>query len=92
MNFNDLFNPAEFSARHISFADQPALLAALGEQDMPAFIDGTVPQSIRMPSELDLPDALSEADALAKLKGMAAKTESTKAISAWAITPRACPM
>ena len=78
MNFNDLFNPAEFSARHISFADQPALLAALGEQDMPAFIDGTVPQSIRMPSELDLPDALSEADALAKLKGMAAKNRINK--------------
>ena len=78
MNFNDLFNPAEFSARHISFADQPALLAALGEQDMPAFIERTVPQSIRMPSELDLPDALSEADALAKLKGMAAKNRINK--------------
>ena len=78
MNFNDLFNPAEFSARHISFADQPALLAALGEKNMADFIGNTVPQSIRMPSELDLPDALSEAGALAKLKGMAAKNQINK--------------
>lgn len=78
MNFNDLFNPAEFSARHISFSDQPELLAAMGERDMQSFIDATVPQGIRMPSELDLPDALSEADALAKLKAIAAKNKINK--------------
>lgn len=36
---------------------------------MDSFIGNTVPQSVRMPNELDLPDALTEADALAKLKG-----------------------
>ncbi len=78
MNFNDLFNPAEFSARHISFNDQPALLEALGEKSMADFVGNTVPQSIRMPSELALPDALSEADALAKLKAVAAKNRINK--------------
>ncbi|WP_416191234.1 aminomethyl-transferring glycine dehydrogenase [Neisseria sp. CCUG12390] len=78
MNFNDLFDPNEFAPRHISFADEAALLAALGEKSMADFVDNTVPESIRMPSELDLPDALTEADALAKLKGIAAKNRVNK--------------
>ncbi|MCS4533286.1 aminomethyl-transferring glycine dehydrogenase [Neisseria montereyensis] len=78
MNFNDLFNQNEFAARHISFQDEAALLGALGEKDMAGFIDHTVPQSIRMPSELNLPEALTEADALAKLKGMAVKNKVNK--------------
>lgn len=40
---------------------------------MDDFVGNTLPQSIRMPSELDLPEALTEADALAKLKGIASK-------------------
>lgn len=78
MTFNDLFHHHEFASRHISFADESALLAALGERDMDGFIDNTVPQSVRMPSELDLPEALSEADALAKLKAVAAKNQVNK--------------
>lgn len=78
MNFQDLFHPNEFAARHISFGDQAALLAALGESDMDSFIANTVPQSIRMPNELDLPEALSEADALAKIKAIAAKNTVNK--------------
>ncbi|WP_107879514.1 aminomethyl-transferring glycine dehydrogenase [Neisseria animaloris] len=78
MNFNDLFNRNEFASRHISFKDEAALLKALGESSMAGFIDNTVPQSIRMPSELNLPEALSEADALAKLKGVAAKNKVNK--------------
>lgn len=73
MEFNDLFNHREFAARHISFADEAALLQAVGEKDMASFIANTVPQSIVMPGSLNLPDGLSEADALAKLKTMAAK-------------------
>lgn len=78
MNFNDLFNQNEFASRHISFKDEAALLKALGESSMAGFIDNTVPQSIRMPSELNLPEALSEADALTKLKGVAAKNKVNK--------------
>ena len=78
MKLNELFNSDEFAERHISFGDEAALLAALGEKDMAGFIDNTVPQSIRMPSELDLPEALSEADALAKIKAVAAKNKVNK--------------
>ena len=46
-------------------------MEALGEKSMDDFVGNTVPQSIRMPSELDLPAALTEADALAKLKAIA---------------------
>ena len=78
MNFQELFNAGEFAARHLSFQDEAALLAALGEKDMASFIDNTVPQSIRMPGELDLPAAVSEADALAALKAVAAKNRVNK--------------
>lgn len=74
MKLSELFNPNEFAARHLSFGDEAALLEALGEKSMDDFVGNTVPQSIRMPSELDLPGALTEADALAKLKGIASKT------------------
>lgn len=73
MKLSELFNPNEFAARHLSFGDEAALLEALGEKSMDDFVGNTVPQSIRMPSELDLPEALTEADALAKLKGIASK-------------------
>ncbi|HFB4930481.1 TPA: aminomethyl-transferring glycine dehydrogenase [Neisseria gonorrhoeae] len=73
MKLSELFNPNEFAARHLSFGDEAALLAAVGEKSMDDFVGNTLPQSIRMPSELDLPEALTEADALAKLKGIASK-------------------
>lgn len=78
MKLSQLFNHDEFAARHLSFGDEAALLAALGEKDMDSFIGNTVPESIRMPSELDLPEALTEADALAKLKTIAAKNTVAK--------------
>lgn len=78
MNFNDLFDNNEFAARHISFGDEAALLSALGEKDMASFIDNTVPESIRMPAALDLPEAQTEADALAALKNIAAKNKVNK--------------
>ncbi|STZ76831.1 aminomethyl-transferring glycine dehydrogenase [Bergeriella denitrificans] len=73
MKLHDLFNPDEFAKRHISFGDEAALLKALGEKSMAGFISKTVPKSIRMPGELDLPKAVNEAESLAKLKSMAAQ-------------------
>lgn len=73
MNFHELFNSAEFAARHISFKDEAALLAALGEKDFDSFISNTVPESIRMPGELNLPAGITEAEALAKIKAIADK-------------------
>ena len=55
MKLSELFNPNEFAARHLSFGDEA--LEALGEKSMDDFVGNTVPQSIRMPSELDLPEA-----------------------------------
>jgi len=84
MKLSELFNPNEFAARHLSFGDEAALLEALGEKSMDDFVGNTVPQSIRMPSELDLPEALTEADALAKLKAIAAKNVINKSyIGLW---------
>ncbi|QEY24212.1 aminomethyl-transferring glycine dehydrogenase [Neisseria animalis] len=73
MKLHDLLDSNSFAPRHISFGDEAALLKALGEKNMEEFISNTVPQSIRMPSELDLPKALSETEALAKLKETASK-------------------
>ncbi|WP_165089636.1 aminomethyl-transferring glycine dehydrogenase [Neisseria yangbaofengii] len=78
MKLNELFDKNEFSARHIGFRGQEALLAALGEKSMADFVNHTVPQSVRMPSELDLPEALTEAEALAKIKSIAAKNKINK--------------
>lgn len=75
MNFNQLFNHSEFIARHIGFdaADREAMLRTVGADNMAAFVDSVVPDSVRMPAALDLPESVSEADALAKLKAIAAK-------------------
>ena len=78
MKFNELFHHNDFIGRHLSLSDRAALLAALGEKDMDSFVGHTVPQSVRMPGPLQLPEALSEADALAKLKGIAAKNRINK--------------
>ncbi len=66
-----------FVGRHIgpSAADQATMLAALGYPTRQALIDAIVPRAIRRPSDGDgamaLPDAVSEAEALEKLKTLA---------------------
>ncbi len=64
-----------FVARHIgtSPADQAAMLAALGHPSRAALIDAIVPATIRRGSPLALPAAMTETEALAKLKSIAAK-------------------
>ena len=78
MKFNELFHHNDFIGRHLSLSDRASLLAALGEKDVSSFVEHTVPQSVRMPGSLQLPEALSEADALTKLKGIAAKNRINK--------------
>lgn len=74
-NLNNLFNHDEFIARHIGVnqAEQQALLKAVGVNNMQDFINQTVPQSVRMPQPLNLPESLPEHEALAKLRGLADK-------------------
>jgi len=58
-----------FSARHIGPGKQDlrAMLATLGLPSVETLIAHTVPKSIRLGRALDLPEPLSEADALAEL-------------------------
>ena len=71
--FQGLFNEAEFVYRHLGSNDakQADLLSAVGYQDMASFINDTVPEPVRLHKELDLPVAMSEHAALAKLRTMA---------------------
>ncbi len=73
MSFNDLFNANEFIGRHIgSNANQKeAMLAKVGATDMTNFIEQTVPESVRMSGHLNLPNSMTEANALAKLRSLA---------------------
>ncbi|MBH0064326.1 aminomethyl-transferring glycine dehydrogenase [Psychrobacter sp. SZ93C1] len=71
--FQGLFNEAEFVYRHLGSNEtkQADLLSAVGYQDMASFINDTVPEPVRLHKELDLPVAMSEHAALAKLRTMA---------------------
>ena len=71
--FSSLFNEAEFIYRHLGSdaSEQAELLKAVGYDDMDSFIDDTVPAPVRMNKDLDLPAAMSEHAALAKLRAMA---------------------
>ena len=71
--FQGLFNEAEFVYRHLGSNDtkQAKLLSAVGYNDMESFINDTVPEPVRLHKALDLPVAMSEHAALAKLRTMA---------------------
>ncbi|WP_186474226.1 aminomethyl-transferring glycine dehydrogenase [Psychrobacter sp. KCTC 72983] len=71
--FQGLFNEAEFVYRHLGSDEtkQADLLSAVGYKDMQSFINDTVPEPVRLHKELDLPVAMSEHAALAKLRTMA---------------------
>ena len=64
-----------FARRHIGSgaADRQAMLEALGKPSLDALIDAVVPPAIRLKKPLDLPAALSEAEALSELKKIASK-------------------
>ncbi|MFC3607665.1 aminomethyl-transferring glycine dehydrogenase [Stutzerimonas tarimensis] len=66
-----------FLPRHLGpdATEQQALLAALGLASRDQLIEQTVPPAIRMQGELVLPAALSEGEALAKLRGHAQRNE-----------------
>src|SRR5262249_43446832 len=64
---------AGFEQRHIGLAsdDIEAMLHAVGVESMEALIDQTVPASIRRAAPLALEPALSEVEALARLRARA---------------------
>ena len=62
---------AAFSTRHIgpSDADRKAMLKTLGITSVETIISQTVPASIRLGRNLNIPEALGEVDALNELRG-----------------------
>jgi len=64
-----------FARRHIGSgaSDRQAMLEALGRPTLDSLIDAVVPSGIRLQKPLDLPAALSEAEALSELKKIASK-------------------
>src|SRR5438552_10202016 len=87
MNMNDraevlsaLEDHDAFLGRHIGTTDddQAAMLRVLGFDSRSALIDAVVPPAIREPAPLALPAPVSEAEALARLKSIAAKNRAAK--------------
>ena len=87
MNMNDraevlsaLEGHDAFLGRHIGTTDddQAAMLRVLGFDSRSALIDAVVPPAIREPAPLALPAPVSEAEALARLKSIAAKNRAAK--------------
>ncbi|MFC0864503.1 aminomethyl-transferring glycine dehydrogenase [Sphaerimonospora cavernae] len=71
---HDLSAPP-FVTRHIgpSAADRVRMLAAVGHESMAGLVAAAVPEAIRARMPLDLPEAVSEAGALAELKTLAGR-------------------
>ncbi|MFK9084478.1 hypothetical protein, partial [Pseudomonas neuropathica] len=67
----------EFIARHIGprAGDEQAMLNTLGFDSLEALSASVIPDSIKGTSVLGLEDGLSEADALAMIKGIAGKNQ-----------------
>ena len=66
-----------FVARHIgpNDAEIASMLKAIGHQSLDAMTEAIVPGKIRNGIALDLPDAMNEVDALAKIRGIAQKNK-----------------
>jgi len=79
-SLRELQNAEEFIARHIGIeaGDEPAMLAAIGSTTRAELIDGIVPPAIRRSRPMRLPAPISEADALAELKAIAARNKVAK--------------
>lgn len=75
------FAPSDaFLPRHVgtSDRDRAAMLKAVGFPSVEALVDATVPPEIRLQRPLELPGALSESEALAKLRAIAGKNRVVK--------------
>jgi glycine dehydrogenase len=73
----ELENASEFIARHIGVgqADERHMLSAIGESSRQALIESIVPRSIVRGSPMKLPEAITEAAALAQLKTIAGRNQ-----------------
>ena len=71
---------SDFAPRHIGPSENETaeMLRDLGYENLDALIDATVPKNIRLDRELNLPEAKSEAEALAELRAISKKNKVTK--------------
>ncbi|HZY20560.1 MAG TPA: aminomethyl-transferring glycine dehydrogenase [Ramlibacter sp.] len=71
----DLENRAEFIPRHIGIgeADERHMLSVIGEASRRALVESIVPRSIARSAAMKLPAPLTEAQALAELRGIASR-------------------
>src|SRR5262245_22581635 len=71
----ELENAAEFVARHIGpdEHDEAKMLSVIGAASRQALIGAIVPPSIARPTPMALPAPLTEAQALAELRGIASR-------------------
>jgi len=69
-----------FARRHIgpNEAETTEMLQAVGFESLDALIDATVPKNIRLDHDLSLPEAKSEAEALAELRAISKKNKIAK--------------
>jgi len=76
----ELENAAEFQARHIGpdAADEAGMLSVIGAASRRALIEAIVPASIKRSVGMDLPAAVTEAQALAELKALAGQNKVLK--------------
>ncbi|PKH25175.1 glycine dehydrogenase (aminomethyl-transferring) [Pseudomonas sp. 43NM1] len=76
-SLSQLRDPNAFLRRHLGpdAAEQQAMLDSLGLGSRSELIEQTVPPGIRLNRELDLPPALDEQAALAKLRGYAEQNQ-----------------
>jgi glycine dehydrogenase len=76
-SLDELEGHDEFVARHIGpgAADRSAMLEVLGLTSLGELIDRVVPSSIRLDKPLELPAAISEAETLALLRGLASRNQ-----------------
>ncbi|QZA78909.1 aminomethyl-transferring glycine dehydrogenase [Deefgea tanakiae] len=93
MSLHTLFNHDEFIARHIgpNAADQAAMLTEIGATSLEDLVAQTIPDNIRFKQKLPLPDAVSEVEALAKLRQIADKNVVNKSFIGLGYYPNITP-
>jgi len=76
----ELEDASGFVPRHIGISedDERRMLAVIGAASRAALIDAVVPQAIARATPMALPPAVGEAEALAELKGIAARNRVLK--------------
>src|ERR1700719_4324334 len=82
MDIDDRQSGSDFARRHVgpNKGEAAEMLRELGFENLDALIDATVPKNIRLDRELSLPEAKSEADALAELRAISKKNKVTKSL------------